>query len=169
MRVIPITIGPASTHIRIDHQSLFPIVASLTQSGESDVIKVQIIREDVGRLLIQARVKAAGVLKTPVIHQLVGWMTPHEPRAIEFEGTNGPVSLLQLRLTMTEEGGCTNLEYRGAIGRGYWLLGWAMTYLFAKPIVNKALQCLLTEIKDHAERDGAQVSVLTKKCQHSNS
>jgi hypothetical protein len=169
MRIIPVGLKPMRIHIMIGPLSLFALLVSMTQNEKSDVINVRVLREDVGRLLIQARITAPNILNRNKTYRLTGWMTPHEPRAIEFEGTDGPLGLLQARLTINDIDNCTHLEYHGAIGHKYWLLGWVLTHLFMKPIVNNALRLFLTEVKINAEDKGAGTATISKHCQHSDS
>ena len=103
------------------------------------------------RLLVEFRTPGRNLLGRRRTYRTIEWVTPHEPHAIEFEGVEGPLSMLCDRFDLTDEGGCTRLTYECEFGLKGWVLGWLVSRMFVRRMLRRMMHEHLEEMKETIE------------------
>lgn len=152
MSVIPVRLPPQEVHIHADRRLVFQVITAFGASqgieeGASQVLR----REDDGRLLVEFHTPGPGLFGRRKVYRTVERVTLHEPERVEFDGVEGPLSLLRDRFTLEADGNCTQFRYESEVGLRWWLLGWLVTTLYVRPLLRRMMRQHLEELKDTIE------------------
>ena len=151
MSVIPVTLSPEEVHIIADPALAFQVVTAFGVPGPNGRSPTRVLQKEEGRLLVELHGIAKNLLGRPRPWRSVGWVTLHEPGAIDFEGVEGLFALLRDRFTFIPVDGCTLLRYESTIGWRGWVAGWLAVQLLAKPVVKRHMRTHLAELKQTIE------------------
>lgn len=146
MRVIPIRLDPVEIHIHADRRLAFQVLTAFA-AQQSDGGSSRVLREEEGRKLVEfhSAISTFGGCKTRV--RTVEWVTLHEPEAIDFEGVEGPLTLLRDRFVLEDVGGCTRLRYESSFGLKGGLFGWLKGIFYVRPLLSRFMREHARELK----------------------
>jgi hypothetical protein len=120
-----------------------PVVQNGSQS--------KVLQTDGEKLLVEFHTPGKNFLGRRRVYRTVEWVTPHEPDRIDFEGVEGPLSLLCDRFDLTNEGGCTWLTYESEFGLKGWFFGWLVSRFYVQRTLRKMMHEHLEEMKETIE------------------
>ena len=152
MPVIPVRMPPQEVHIHADRRLAFQVITSFGASqgiegGASQVLR----REDDGRLLVEFHTQGPGLFGRRKFYRTVERVTLHEPERVEFDGVEGPLSMLQDRFYLEEERNCARLRYESVFGVRGWVIGWLIAVLYVRPRMRRLMRQHLAEMKETIE------------------
>ena len=150
MTVIPVHTPQTSVHIHADRRLAFQVLTAFgagTRNGSSSGV----LERDGDRLMVEFHTPGRDLLGRRRTYRTVEWVTPREPGVIEFEGVEGPLTLLRDRFDLAEEGGCTRLDYRSEFGLAGWIFGWLISRLVVRRMLHRTMEEHLEEMKETIE------------------
>jgi hypothetical protein len=152
MSVIPVQLPALEVHIHADRRLAFQVITAFGASpglggGRSRVLNQY---ED-GRLLVEFHTPAEGFLGRHKVYRTVERVTLVEPERVEFEGVEGPLTLLYDRFQLQTEGNCTRLRYESQVGLRGWVLGWLIARFYVRPRLERLMRAHLEEMKEAVE------------------
>lgn len=152
MPVIPVRLPPQEVHIHADRRLAFQVLTAFGASqgiegGASQVLR----REDDGSLLVEFHTQGQGLFGQRKVYRTVERVTLHEPDRVEFEGVEGPLTLLEDRFFLAADGNCTRLRYESRFGLRGWIAGWLISLLYVRPLMRRMMRHHLAEMKETIE------------------
>ena len=97
------------------------------------------------------------------VYRTVEWVTPQEPDGIEFEGVEGPLTMLWDRFDLADEGGCTRLDYRSEFGLVGWVFGWLISRLVVRRMLHRTMEEHLEEMRETIEARARRSKVFPQR------
>lgn len=88
-----------------------------------------------------------GLLGRQKVYRTVERVTLVEPERVEFEGMEGPLTLLHDRFLLKVDGNCTLLRYESQVGLRGRLLGWLIARFYALPRLQRLMRAHLEVMK----------------------
>lgn len=156
MRVIPIRLKPFSVHVNADRRLAFQVLTAFGAAAAESGAASRVVSRDGDRLLVEFYTPGRGLLGRARVFRTLERVSPREPDLIEFEGVEGPLSLLRERLVLEDDDGCTILRHHGEFGLRGWLLGWIVGALVIRPVLARLLRAhgdeMRRAIEDRASR-----------------
>ena len=152
MSVIPVQLLPLEVHIHADRRLAFQVITAFGASPSLGGGRSRVLGQDEeGRLLVEFHTPAEGWAGRPRVYRTVEQVTLTEPERVEFEGVEGPLTLLRDRFLLYAEGNCTRLRYESRVGLRGWLLGWVIARFYVRPRLERLMKAHLEEMKEAAE------------------
>ncbi|MCI0438149.1 MAG: SRPBCC family protein [Chloroflexi bacterium] len=170
MSVIPVQLTPVEVHIHADRRLAFEVITAFGASQGLEGSSSRVLdRENDGSLLVEFHTPATGLLGRRKVYRTVERVTLHEPERVEFEGVEGPLTLLRDRFLLEAEGNCTRLRYESRIGVRGWVAGWLLAWLYARPRLQRLMREHLEEMKEAIEARAARSRVYPQQpCDQEN-
>ena len=162
MTVIPVYIPHMSVHIHADRRLAFQVLTAFGAST-GDGSSSRVLDQDADRLLVEFHTPGRDLLGRRRTYRTVEWVTPREPDAIEFEGVEGPLTMLRDRFDLADEGGCTRLDYRSEFGLAGWIFGWLFSALVVRRMLARTMREHLDEMKETIEARARRSRVFPQK------
>ena len=150
MAIIPVCTPEMSVHIHAERELAFQVLTAFgagPQNGSSS----KVLERDGDRLMVEFHTPGKDLLGRRRTYRTVEWVTPRKPDVIEFEGVEGPLSMLCDRFDLTDEGGCTRLNYESEFGVKGWIFGWLASRLVVRRMLRKMMHEHLEEMKETIE------------------
>ncbi len=152
MPLIPVRLPPQEVHIHADQRLAFQVITAFGVSQGLDGSHSKVLRrEDDGRILVEFHTQGPGLFGRPKLYRTVERVTLHEPGRVEFDGVEGPLTLLEDRFFLEADGNCTCLRYESRFGLRGWLVGWLVSVLYVRPLMRRMMRQHLEEMKDIIE------------------
>jgi hypothetical protein len=152
MSVIPVRLPPLEVHIHADRRLTFQVITAFGASQGLAGSRSRVLGQDEdGRQLVEFHTPAEGLTGRQKVYRTVERVTLFAPERVEFEGVEGPLTLLHDRFLLQAEGNCTLLRYESQAGIRGWLLGWLIARFYARPRLERLMRAHLEEMKDAVE------------------
>ena len=103
------------------------------------------------RLLVEFKTSGRGLFGGRKVYRTVEWVTLQEPDRIQFDGVEGPLSMLHDIFELEERGGCTLLRYKSEFGVRGWIVGWLISRFYVRPMLWRMMQEHMQEMKETIE------------------
>ena len=162
MTVIPVHTPQTSVHIHADRRLAFQVLTAFG-AGAGDGSSSRVLKRDGDRLMVEFNTPGRDLLGRRRTYRTVEWVTPREPDVIEFEGVEGPLTMLRDRFDLAEEGGCTRLDYRSEFGLAGWIFGWLISRLVVRRMLHRTMEEHLEEMKETIEARARRSRVFPQK------
>jgi hypothetical protein len=150
MWVIPIRMDPVEIHIHADRLLAFQVLTAFG-AKQPDGGSSRVLREEDGRKLVEFHSMLPTLTGRKKGYRTIEWVTLQEPAAIDFQGVEGPLDLLEDRFVLEDVGGCTRLRYESTFGLQGWIFGWLVGRFYVKPILHRFMRAHTGELKRAVE------------------
>ncbi len=159
--VMPLKLEPVETLMHADRRLTFQVLTAFGNGGAAGGSSRVIEEDGPNRKLVEFQTpvrKGGKKVKTRE------WVETFEPSEVRFHGVKGPLQLLEDRITLTEEDGCTRFRYESTIGICGWWLGWLMSRFYAKRIVERLMRDHVPEMKAMVEERAKRSKLFAQTC-----
>lgn len=135
-----------------DRRLAFQVITAFGVSQGLGGSRSRVLEQDEdGRRLVEFHTPAEGWAGRQKVYRTMEWVTLVEPERVDFEGVEGPLTLLHDRFILRTEGNCTRLRYESQMGLRGWLLGWIIARFYARPRLERLMRAHLEEMKGAVE------------------
>ena len=141
----------AEIEVDAEQSAVFRKLTSFAVGNASIGPKV-LIREESGTLLVEFRTKVSGFLGRTKTHRTVERVTLKEPNEVLFQGVEGPLDLLNDRISLVIEGAGTGVRYESTVGLKGSIFGWLICRFYVRRVLGKFMRQHLNQMKDSLER-----------------
>ena len=159
MSPIPVNAKPETVHVHADPRLAFQVLTAFGAAMPGSEGSSKVLSEDEGHLLVEFHTPVKGLLGRTKVYRTVEWVTRHEPEAVDFEGVEGPLTLLRDRITVEAQGNCALLRYESQFGLKWGVAGWLLARLLVRPVMQRFIQTHLSELKEAIEAHAARSKV----------
>ena len=163
MWLIPIRLPAMSVHIHADRRLVFQVLTAFGVSGMSDGSRSKVLERGDDRLLVEFHTPGRDLLGRRRVYRTVEWVTPREPESIEFEGVEGPLSMLCDEFQLASEGACTRLTYHSRFGVWGWVGGWLIGMAVVRRMLKRMMHEHLLEMKETVEARAKRSKVMPQR------
>lgn len=152
MWVIPVWLPPLEVHVHADRRLAFQVITAFGVSQGLAGSRSRVLGQDEdGSRLVEFHTSAEGWAGRQKVYRTVERVTLVEAEQVEFEGVEGPLTLLHDRFLFQSEGNCTRLRYESRVGLRGWWLGWLVARYYARPRLERLMRAHLEEMKEAVE------------------
>ena len=148
--IVPIRMEPAEVQIDAPQPLVYARLTSFTAEGATEGSTV-LGREASGVFVVEFRTTVRGLLGGEKTHRTVERVTLSEPEELRFLGLEGPLALLQDRISLVEESSGTRLRYESTFGLKGSVLGWLLGVAHVKRVLARFMRAHLSQLKDSIE------------------
>lgn len=149
--VITYRLKTAEVYVEAGQADVFARLTAFRENELPNAWPKVLRREDSGALLVEFRTPVTGLLGHRKVHRTVERVTIDEPVEVKFEGVEGPLDLLQDRLSTEPFEGGTLVRYESTIGLRGSIFGWLLCLLYVRPVMQRFMLQQLAQLKQTVE------------------
>lgn len=161
--IIPIRLPIQEVHIQADSRLAFQVITAFGASSHESGASSKVLSGSGSRLLVEFRTPTHDIFGRRKVYRTVEWVVLNDPRSVEFETVEGPLSMMHDKLVLVPEGGCTRLRYESVIGIKGWLAGWLLGMVYVRPLLTRLMREHLAAMKETIETRARRSKVFPQR------
>ncbi|MGE0058459.1 MAG: SRPBCC family protein [Dehalococcoidia bacterium] len=148
--IIPVRMKTADIYVAAPRVEVFRTLTSFVNESSTSGPTV-LDREVSGAFIVEFKTTVKGMLGGEKTHRTVERVILDEPQTINFRGLQGPLDLLQDRISLTQEGPGTRVRYESTVGLKGSVFGWLLARLYVRPVLSRFMVGHLRQLRDSIE------------------